>query len=204
MKVAALVLAADRSPGFEGCKYLTEFRDTTLIEFVVRQVRQWPIDEVIVVLGPQAERIVECVDFGSAMIVIDLEWDEGVAAPLRVGVDTIFRLEDFDTMVVTYADLPGISADDVGRLLAARRDGHRPAVVPKYRYASGYPLVVGDELWPRVMGMEGDVSLENLIQAHPDWAEEVWFDRLAPKRIGNADDVIDAVRMARHDGTTAQ
>jgi CTP:molybdopterin cytidylyltransferase MocA len=191
VKVAALVLAADTGSGFEGSKYLAPFRATTLIEEVVAEVQQWPIDRVIVVLGPDAEEIVEKADLGDAIIVIDLEWGEGEAASLRVGIDTLYRLDEFDTLVLIHADEPGSRGEEVLRLLDKRRDSHRPAIVPKYRYAVGHPIVVGEMLWPRLISMEGTASVDQLLQAHADWFDEVWFDRLPGRRALTPEDLVD-------------
>lgn len=196
MKVAALVLAADAGSGFEGSKYLAPFRDSTLIEQVMSEVHQWPVDTVIVVLGPDAEEILEKADLGDAMIVIDLEWAEGGPASLRVGIDTLFRLDEFQALALTYADEPGSRGDEVLRLLEKHQDSHRAAVVPKYRYAAGHPVIIGELLWPRLISMEGGASVDQLLQAHPDWVEEVWFDRLPGKRAMTPDDLID-IQSAR-------
>lgn len=195
MKVAALALAADAGSGFDGSKYLSPLRDSTLIETVVAEIHTWPIDAVIVVLGPDAERIVAATDLGEATIVIDPEWEEGEAAPLRVGLDTVYRTDEFDTLVLTYLDDPAPYAEVVAQLLEARHRGRRPAVVPKYRYAVGHPLVVGEELWPRFISMEGQTSVDQVLQSHPDWVEEVWFDRLPSRRILSQDDLLDVRRV---------
>lgn len=196
MKVAALVLATDTGSGFGGSKYLAPFRSSTLIEEVVAEVHQWPVDQVIVVLGPDAEEILEKADLGDAMIVIDLEWGEGEAASLRVGIDILYRLDEFDTLVLIHADEPGSRGEEVLRLLSKQRDSHRAAVVPKYRYAAGHPIVVGEMLWSRLISLEGAASVDQLLQAHPDWVEEVWFDRLPGRRAMTPEDLVD-IRAAR-------
>lgn len=189
MKVAALVLAADAGSGFDGPKYLTAFRDASLIEHVVGEVLQWPVDEVIVVLGPNAEEILEATDLGEATIVIDLESGEGEAAALRVGIDTLYRLDEFDTVVLIHADQTGSRPAEVDRLVEQHRSGHRPAVVPKFRYAVGHPVVIGEVLWPRLISMEGSATFDQVLRAHPDWVDEVWFDRLPTRRVLTPDDV---------------
>jgi molybdenum cofactor cytidylyltransferase len=196
VKVAALVLAADTGSGFEGSKYLAPFRGSTLIEEVVAEVQQWPVDAVIVVLGPHAEEILETADLGDAMIVIDLEWGEGEAASLRVGIDTLFRLDEFDALALMHADEPGSRSEEVSRLTDKLAESHRDAVVPKYRYANGHPIVIGEMLWPRLISMEGAASVDQLFQVHPDWVEEVWFDRLPGKRAMTPDDLVD-IQSAR-------
>lgn len=195
MKTAALILAADVGSGFDGCKYLSAFRGTTLIEHVVGEVHKWPVDAVVLVLGPQAEGILDAADFGESIIVIDLEWEEGEAAALRVGIDTLYRLDEFDTVVLIHADQTGSRSDEVERLLEQHRSGHRPAVVPKYRYATGHPVVVGDSLWPRLIGMEGSATFDQILQSHPDWVDEVWFDRLQVRRVHTPDDAADILEL---------
>ncbi len=196
MKIAAMVLAADAGAGFEGSKYLAPFRSSTLIEQVVAEVHQWPVDTVIVVLGPDAETILDTADLGESLIVVDLEWAEGEAASIRVGIDTLYRLDEFDTLVLIHADQPGSRGEEVLRLLERHRESHRPAVVPKYRYAVGHPVVIGETVWPRLISMEGATSFDQLLQAHQDWVEEVWFDRLPPKRALSSEDLVD-IQSAR-------
>ncbi len=191
MKVAAMVLATESGSGFSGSKYLAPFRGSTLIEEVLAEVYQWPVDTVIVVLGPHAEEILEQADLGDSLRVIDLEWAEGEAASLRVGIDTLYRLDEFDTLVLIHGDQPGSRGDEVLRLLEKHRESYRSAVVPKYRYAVGHPIVIGEELWPRLISMEGSASVDHLLAAHTDWVEEVWFDRLPGKRALTPDDLAD-------------
>ena len=197
MKVAALVLATDPGSGFESSKYLTPYRGSTLIEHVVAEVHQWPVDLVIVVLGPDAELILDRAELGEVTVVIDLEWGEGEAASLRVGIDTLYRLDEFDTIVFIHADQPGSRGEEVLRMLEKHKESHRAAVVPKYRYAVGQPVVISDMLWPRLISMEGSAGVEQLLQTHPDWVEEVWFDRLPSKRAMTPDDLAD-LQSARH------
>lgn len=196
LKVAAMVLAADVGSGFDGSKYLAAFRDSTLIEHVMSEVHGWPVDSVFVVLGPNAEEILDQADLGDATVVIDLQGQESDAASLRVGIDTLYRLDEFDTLVLIHADYPGSRGDEVLRMLEQHRESHRSAVVPKYRYAVGHPVVIGDGLWPRLISMEGTASFDQLLQAHPDWVDEVWFDRLPGRRVLTPDDLVD-VEAAR-------
>jgi hypothetical protein len=48
---------------------------------------------------------------------------------------------------------------------------------------------VHDELWPWLLGLEGNPELLDLLRSHPRGAQEVWLDRLAPPRIDREDDL---------------
>ena len=39
------------------------------------------------------------------------------------------------------------------------------------------------------MSLEGDEGAQRLLQAHPEWVDEVWFDHLPPRDIDTAADV---------------
>ena len=195
MKVAALVLAGDDSAAFSGSKYLSPLRELSLIETVLAEVHSWPVDDVFVVLGPDADPILASVDFGNAIVVVDLEQGGGDAAALRVGIDTLYRFDEYDTAVLIHADQPGSRPEEVEKLLERHRSGHKPAVIPKYRYSRGHPVVVGQMIWPRLISMDGTTGFDQILTAHPDWVDEVWFDRLPPRRISVPDDIDDHLEL---------
>lgn len=180
-RTVAVVLANEPGTGFTGSKFLSDIGGAALIDRVLADVASWPVDDVIVVLGPDAEDIVAAMAPTDATVVIDLEWDEGSAASLRVGLDVVMRGPATDLVVIVPADQPGITADDVEQLIEAA-DG-AAASVPKYRYRRDFPVVLGRGIWERLLGSEGDVDLLDLLESHPDRVEEVWFEHLAGSRI---------------------
>ncbi len=190
MRSVALIIANDPGEGFAGPKYLASLRGTPLIERVLADAATWPVDEAVLVLGPDAEAILSGADLGDATVVIDPEWKEGLAASLRVGVDVIERSGDVDRLVIANADQPGVGADTVAQLLAALAD-HR-AAVPKYRYRRGWPVALSSDLGDLLLRLEGPVDLHDLIESHVSAVREVWIDRLEPGRVLAAVDLGDS------------
>lgn len=186
-RTVAVVLANDLGSGFTGSKYLSDVGGITLIERSLADASVWPVDEVVVVLGPEAEDVASTLGSWAVTIVIDPEWEEGSAASLRVGLDVVMRGPATDFVVIAFADQPGVPASDVSALVEAA-EGFA-AVVPKYRYRRGFPIVLARELWEHLLGMEGDIDLLGVLESHPDGVDEVWFDHLEIPRIQNPDDV---------------
>ncbi len=180
-RTVALIVANDPGSGFVGSKYLRPLGPVTMIERVVADAAAWPVDEVVVVLGPDADEIIESTDLGEATIVIDPEWEEGIAASLRVGIDVVRRQPAADCLIIGLGDQPGISVDLVVDLLERSRS--QRAVVPKYRYRRGWPVVVYHELWDRLLGFEGPVDLHDMLESHSGDVAEVWVDTLEPPRL---------------------
>lgn len=187
--LAALVLAAGSSSRLGRIKQLEPWGDGTLLGHVVDQLRNLPVDEVWVVLGADWERIREEVDLDGCGIVENPEWEEGLASSLRVGLDALLRRSKAESVLIVLGDQPEVPAGVVERMLEAQRRSPRLAVVPKYRYVWGNPVIVSRALWERVMSLEGDEGAKRLLQAHPEWVEEVWVDALPPRDVDTPADV---------------
>lgn len=186
MTVAALVLAAGSSERLGRPKQLLPWGEKTLLGHVVDGLADWPVDEVWVVLGANADEVMAEVDLGDAGIVVNEQPEEGMASSLRVGLDAIARRSRADRVFIVMGDQPGIDPEVPGRLLEVTT--HKSAVVPRYRYARSNPVLVSRPLWERLMSLTGDTGAKSILAAHPEWVEEVWFDRLPPRDVDTATD----------------
>jgi molybdenum cofactor cytidylyltransferase len=191
MSVTALILAAGPSTRLGRPKQLLPWGGPTLLGRVVAQTLMWPVNSVWVVLGNRYEEILEAVDFGEAGVIENPEWEEGMASSMRVGLDAASRDRSTEAALIVMGDQPGIDPDVVAALLDHHQSSDALAIVPKYRYVRGHPVLVARALWPRLMSLEGDQGARNLLQAHPDWVEEVFFEQLAPRDVDTSDDVTD-------------
>ncbi len=52
-------------------------------------------------------------------------------------------------------------------------------------------MLIGRDIWPRFLGAEGNLDIQELVQAHPQWVTEVRVDDLPPRRIESLDDLIE-------------
>ncbi len=191
MSTAAIVLAAGGSRRLGRTKQLEPWGDTNLLGHVVATVRGFPVDETWVVLGHDYERILEETDLGDAYVVENPEWEEGIASSLRVGLDAVTRLSRCDQVLIVTGDQPEASDEVVAKLLESHSRSGRLVSIPKYRYSWGTPVVVGRQLWPRLMSLEGDEGAQRLWQAHPQWVNEVWFPDAPPRDVDTESDLND-------------
>lgn len=189
MAIASLILAAGASKRLGRTKQLLPWGGATLLEHVVARITDFGIDEVWVVLGHDAERILDETDLGTASVVINDEYEEGIASSLRVGLDAMTRHSRSDKALIAMGDQPDLRDEVVRELLEVARREKRPAVVPKYRYTWANPVVIDRSLWARLMSLEGDSGAQRLLQAHPEWVKEVWFEHLPPRDVDTEEDV---------------
>ncbi|MEN8237797.1 MAG: NTP transferase domain-containing protein [Actinomycetota bacterium] len=189
MSIAAVVLATEPGVGFEGPKYLADVHGTPMLEGVVNEVARWPVDDVFVVLGSNGEEIAVQTDLGTATIIIDPGWSEGPASPIRASLDLVMRDRSVDLVVLVRGDQPGVERTVVETLIDAARETDADAVTPKYRYAKGWPVVIGPGLWDRFLSIEGSLDVLDVIATHAHTSEEVWVDHLEPQVIASPDDL---------------
>ena len=190
MSIAAVILAAGGSRRLGRPKQLEPWGDTNLLGHVVARTNEFPVEEVWVVVGYEADRILAETELGEAGVVENPEWEEGIASSIRVGLDALTRLSRCDQALIVIGDQPAVPVEVVDELLASHARADRPVSVPKYRYTSGNPVLVDRLLWPRLMSLEGDEGAGRLWQAHPEWVNEVWFSDLAPRDVDTERDVI--------------
>ena len=158
-----LLLAAGAGRRFGGPKALARDDDGT--SWLLRSVQALrPSEEIVVVLGAEAERAAALLPMSVSRIRAD-DWAEGMGASLRAG---LLALEgtDHDAAVVSLVDLPDVDAAVVARLCAAATG---PAVLARASYdgAPGHPVLIGRDHWARVVGTAtGDRGARDYLAAH--------------------------------------
>jgi molybdenum cofactor cytidylyltransferase len=187
----ALILAAGASRRLGRPKQLVDWRGTPMLQRVIDAVAAWPVDGIALVLGAHEEEILAAIDPGDALVVVNPEWEEGIASSLRAGLDAVARQGGAERAFIVLGDQPSIPPDVPAGLLAGMEDSGRPAVIPKYRYQRGNPVLIDRFLWPRLMSLEGDAGAARLLQAHPEWVHEVRFDHPPPRDVDTPQDLDD-------------
>jgi molybdenum cofactor cytidylyltransferase len=128
-------------------------------------------------------------DAANVVVIVDPEWEEGSASPLRAGLDYLTHSSAVEAAFVVALDTPEIPPAALDELALAHGQADTVVVVPKYRYVRGGPVLLGRDIWPRFLGAEGDLDLEHLLLAHPQWVTEVRVDWAPPRRMTTSDDL---------------
>lgn len=189
VSTAALILAAGGSSRLGQPKQLADWGGIPLLQQVINDVRHWPVESIWIVLGHEAEPVLAALDLEDEVVVVNPDWDQGMAISLRVGVDALSQDSQIERVIVAMGDQPRVPLDLVTTLLETRIAQGTMAVVPKYRYTWGNPVIIGRGLWPRIMSLDGDEGARKLLKTHPEWVHEVWFDSLPPRDIDTQSDL---------------
>jgi CTP:molybdopterin cytidylyltransferase MocA len=175
--VSAIVLAAGAGSRFGGGKLLAPFGGRTLIEATLSGLHGAPVDEIIVVLGAEGERLRSISTAYKTRIVENPDWAEGMSTSVRAGLRACAT--DARAAVVCLADQPLVGAEAVERLVEAFQRGARVAVAT-YGGEMRNPVLFTKGVWPLLLReMSGDRGARVFLRHHREIVTEVSCDDVA-------------------------
>jgi nicotine blue oxidoreductase len=168
-RVSAIVLAAGGGSRFGGGKLLARLGGQPIIEAVLDNLREAPVDEVIVVVGADTARLREVCERNGARTVANEEWERGQSTSVLAGL----RACGGEAAVVLLGDQPFVGARAVERLVAAFVEGARVAVAT-YGGKRRNPVLFSREVWPLLEAeLAGDEGARSVLRRHPELVVEV-------------------------------
>ncbi|QWP78262.1 nucleotidyltransferase family protein [Lysobacter sp. K5869] len=163
MEFAAVLLAAGASRRLGRPKQLLRRDGDTLLRRGARLALDSGAARTLVVLGARAERLRGELDGLAVEIVINPDWQDGMAASL---IAAARALDGFDGAVLVLAcDQPALELAH----LRALRDGAAAAgcAATEHAGALGVPALIAPALWREATGLRGDRGFgAALAQAH--------------------------------------
>jgi molybdenum cofactor cytidylyltransferase len=184
--ISGVILAAGTGSRFGGTKQLIHLGGKPLVQHVIDASVAAGLDEIVVVLGHDAERVREGIRLPrNARTVDNRDYDGGLATSLATGLRAAAR--DSEAAVVLLADQPGVTAATIGSLVQAFVAHRRPIVRAVFRDGPG-PALLSREVWDEAMRLSGDAGARTLIASHPGWVQEIEIESDAPPDVDTRED----------------
>jgi len=174
--ISSIVLAAGMSTRMGAPKALLPWDGQPLLAYQVQQLREAGADEVIVVLGHDADEIHRTIRRSDCRVMLNPRYQMGRAGSLRIGAKAVDR--DAESIVIINVDQPR-PASFLHALIAGRQ---APALVtrPVFDGRHGHPIVVAGELRGELMTVDEDTQgLLAVVNRHRDQMSECALDDLA-------------------------
>jgi molybdenum cofactor cytidylyltransferase len=165
--IGGVILAAGGASRFGSPKQLAELDGAPLLQHAVNAMADvFAIERSVVVLGACADDVRSAVDFRGAEAVVCEDWQEGMAASLRCGIEA---LGDVDWAMVTLGDQPRITPQVIAWVAdeAARAGDWIAAVRTTYDGVPGHPVALSRWLLDEVRTLHGDVGARELLGVRP-------------------------------------
>jgi molybdenum cofactor cytidylyltransferase len=176
-------------------KQLLKFRGTSLLRRAIDTALAVPADQVIVVLGHAADKLMPECEATSATVVLNDQWQEGVSTSLRGGLAAV--ASEARGVFIYPADMPLVTPEALRELAHRQQVSGRPAAMTEAGGVRGVPVFITRSLFPSLMIQEGDVGGAQYLRAHPEAVEAVHFDD--PDLIRDVDRPEDYARLLELD-----
>lgn len=178
--VSAIVLAAGESRRMgEANKLLLPFGGRPLVEHVVRAVTASDVDEVIVVLGHEAEAVRSIVDGYPVRVARNDAYAEGMTTSILAGVQA--ASSEAEGFMICLSDLPLIEPAEFTTIADAFRNAFAVdpdcIVRPVHEGTPGNPVVFSAAYRAAILDHQGLVGCKGLVKQHRDHVVETAMTR---------------------------
>ena len=166
--ISAIVLAAGESKRMGRTKQLLEWEGRTILQRVLENLSRSRVDEVILVLGHEAERILQTLDTYRFKVVINEDYKKGMITSIQQG---LINLNDkVEAFFIVLADQPGLGPEVFDRLIGEFRQAspQKSIVLPTFHGRRGHPALFSAKYKKEALRIAGDVGFRQVLQEHPE------------------------------------
>ena len=167
-RFAAVVLAAglSRRMGAPN-KLLLSLGGEPLIARTVRTVLHTGFDQIVVVLGHQAELVERALQPLGVRSVLNPDFEAGQVSSVRAGLAAL--VPSVDAVMICLGDQPLLEVSDLGALKRAFRERpHGSIVVPTWGEQRGNPVVVDWSSAEQTLRRGENYGCRNFLDEHPE------------------------------------
>jgi molybdenum cofactor cytidylyltransferase len=149
----------------------------TFLTRIVRTFRDAGVDDVIVVVGHEADAI--AASFApsglAARFVVNAAYDRGQLSSLLAGLAAIDR-PGVAAALVTLVDVPLVSSFTVRAVVERYRVSRAPIVRPTWGARHGHPLLIDRSLFDALRAADSAAGAKPIVRAHASSAGDLVVD----------------------------
>jgi molybdenum cofactor cytidylyltransferase len=193
--VAAILLAAGKSRRMGRCKQLLPLGDTTVIGRCLDTLKCGGVNDIVVVVSPDASEVVRAAEQHAVMIAVNHEGNGDMASSIRCGREALAAC--YKGVLIALCDYPLVSPATVGLLAHMNTLFPDSIVTPLHSGRRGHPLLIARSI---LNELEPGFTLRDLLDREPARVYELPVDD--PGVLLDMDTPDDYVRIIAHQDST--
>jgi len=155
-------------------KQLLPFENQTILETVIDHIVQSTVDETLVVLGSNREKIEEVIKDLPVKSVYNPSYKEGMLSSAQKGFGSL--PEEAEAALIFLGDQPKIPTSVIDQVIRAYHSSEKGIVLPVYDQKRGHPVLISTKYREEVAHLNHQIGLRELIHNHPEDILEVDLD----------------------------
>jgi molybdenum cofactor cytidylyltransferase len=174
--IAAIVLAGGKSTRMGRAKATLPLEGgDTFVSRIVATFARATVDEIVVVVGHDADAIIAASAGTAARFVINRDYESGQLSSLLAGLNAI-EGPHTGAALVTLVDVPLVSAATVRAVVDRYRRTGAPIVRPVRGEEHGHPVLIDRSLFAEIRRSDAAVGAKPVIRAHASALGDVPVD----------------------------
>ncbi|CAA9565554.1 MAG: hypothetical protein AVDCRST_MAG70-2007 [uncultured Thermomicrobiales bacterium] len=159
-------------------KLLLPLGGEPLLRHVVRAAERSRLDEVLVVVGYEADRVTAAIEDLGCRVVLNPDFRHGQASSLRRGVSAVSHQSG--AVMILLGDQPEVSTVVIDEVIGAYTGSGASIVRPSYRGVLGHPVLFGRDHFLALIATAGDSGARDLLRRHAGSVVRVDIDAEPP------------------------
>ena len=164
--ISMVVLAAGKSTRMHGRnKLLANIEGVPMIRRVVQAALSAKVDEVIVVLGWEEEKIRSAIAGLDCKIVVNRNFEEGQSSSVRVGLTGVNPSSR--AVLILPGDVAKIETGSINKVVDKYYHEGCPIVIAGHKGRSGHPILLDKRFFPEIQCInEETFGLKAIVKKH--------------------------------------
>jgi molybdenum cofactor cytidylyltransferase len=173
-----VILAAGQSKRLGQPKQLLPFGGTALVVRVADAACRIKLYPVLVVLGAHAEKIQPYLNMPGLKVVVNEEWEEGMASSIRKGLAAMDQFyPHLDGIMFLVCDQPHLDHQLIRDLIQLQDETGKPVAACNYAGKLGTPALFHKTLFQELMQLKGDAGARKLLEEMKDDVAMINFEQ---------------------------
>ncbi|HUX95435.1 MAG TPA: nucleotidyltransferase family protein [Bacteroidales bacterium] len=169
--ICAIILAAGESKRMGSPKMLLDFSGFSMIETVIRNVRESSVDDIVVVLGAYRDEIQKIVNNTGIKSCYNDIYKEGMLSSVQCGFRNI--PERTEAVLVFQGDQPLITSEVADIVINEFKRTGKGIIIPVYNKKRGHPLLIAHKYFEEVGNLDPQRGLRSLSEIFSEDVKEV-------------------------------
>lgn len=174
MKIAILVIAAGASRRLGQPKQLLPYKDTILLDYVIKECQASEVGDVYLVLGANRKQI-EAQMSGDFSVFYHQNWKEGMGTSIAFGIQQIDN-QDYEGVIVCVGDQPFFRKELLRQIVKKRIQTNAPVIISKFKEGMGPPSFFEKSLFSELAQLKGDIGAKPIVKKYSHQKEIILFE----------------------------
>lgn len=175
---AILILAAGRSARMGSPKQLLKYQKKSLLQHTLDIALKSKAQNVIIVLGYEAEGIEKEIHKKSAIIIKNPEWESGMASSISRGIHFLKEQSiTTNNVLIMVCDQPHVNKKLINQMIQTQEDKKSSILACSYANTIGTPAIFRKEHFEELSKLKGEHGAKSIFNKYVGKIEIIPFEQ---------------------------